>query len=66
MPTIRISAKCSDTFFVRWPDGTEQEPSGLGIGSGDYLAMEIDVETGIILGWKGPTGVQDAKDECSE
>jgi hypothetical protein len=33
-------------------------PEGLGIGGGDYLEFDIDVQTGCILSWKPLTEKQ--------
>lgn len=53
MKTMKISVKVSDRCAIQcdkgWYDG--YVPSGIGIGFGDYLALEIDVETGCIIGW---------------
>jgi hypothetical protein len=64
--TIRISAKCSDMFDVQlmedgkrvgeysgyvptwFPNPTEDH-------YGDYVQLDIDVDTGQILNWKKPT-----------
>jgi hypothetical protein len=29
-------------------------PRGLGIGGGDYVEIEIDLETGKVVGWQQP------------
>lgn len=55
MATIRISGKCDDRFSARIGDDDAYEGyvlSGIGIGGGDYINMEIDLETGMIVGWK--------------
>ena len=58
--TISIHAKCSDmcnTKLINLNDQTVYEqsdhvPHGLGIGEGgDYINLQIDVETGKILNW---------------
>jgi hypothetical protein len=62
MKTIKFSAKCSDLF------GASLLENGRVIGNydgyvpdcvpgeyGDYVRMEIDIETGRILNWKKPT-----------
>ena len=61
MPYISISAKCSDVFDMSLHNDTGSQhgedydgyvPSGIGVGGGDYLELEIDIETGKIRGWK--------------
>jgi hypothetical protein len=62
--TITISAKCSDAFWAAL-----QSPRGVRVAEydgyvprwfgrsddGDYVALDIDLETGKILNWKTPT-----------
>jgi hypothetical protein len=62
--TILISGKCDDrqnviakdakgrTLFNTEPDYVK---AGLGYGSGDYIELEINIETGQVVGWKKPT-----------
>lgn len=64
---LRISAKCSDLFWASLEDA-----SGNQIGEydgyvpswmpdehyGDYVMLDIDLETGKILNWKKPTPEQ--------
>jgi hypothetical protein len=61
MGTLRISAKCSDLCFTVYTDkngkntesnGYVPENIGIGDGSGDYVDIEINMETGQILNWK--------------
>lgn len=62
---IKMSAKCSDSFFacLENKDGEDigEEYSGYvpnffpGQHYGDYVELEIDVETGQILNWNVPT-----------
>lgn len=60
MRKLQISAKCSDMFWGRLTeDGKElgeysgEVPKFLGPdGYGDYVEMEIDVDSGQILNWK--------------
>lgn len=61
MGILTISAKCSDMCCITFTDakGKETEtdgyvPEGIGIGDyyGDYINMEIDMETGQIQNWK--------------
>lgn len=61
--TISISAKCSDMFSatLNLEDGTSKQYDGYvpqfmpGNHYGDYVNLEIDLETGRILNWKKPT-----------
>ena len=64
--TISISAKCSDGFYMSVKDENNQQvasysgyvPSFMPAegGWGDYVKMEIDIETGRILNWTNPIG----------
>lgn len=64
--TIEISAKCSDLFSATLFEGGKQKgchdgyvPDFMpGQHWGDYVQMEIDVETGQILNWEKPTDEQ--------
>lgn len=67
MGILRISAKCSDLCWTEYTDkdGNKTEsdsyvPANIGIGGsgGDYVDIDIDMETGQILNWKP---VSDAK-----
>lgn len=54
---IGLSAKASDLHFVQiyFEDGSTREHDGYNpgvCGSGDYTKLEIDNETGKIIGWK--------------
>lgn len=66
--TISISAKCSDLCFA-----TAQDKDGNQVGNdhdgyvpefmpgehyGDYVMLDIDIDTGKILNWKKPTEAQ--------
>ena len=60
MTTVSISAKCSDMFFASInKDGEGQigeydgyVPKVFGPnGYGDYVELEVNVETGQIVGW---------------
>ena len=62
--TIHICAKCSDMFSatLQNEDGTQAGdydgyvPDFMpGQHYGDYVQLDIDVETGHILNWKKPT-----------
>lgn len=53
-----ISAKCSDLCYttVESGEGTIYEHDGYvpyikGVGGGDYVELEIDTETGQLIGW---------------
>ena len=60
MKTLRIQAHCNDCFHLDIEHrGEEREydgyvPSFFGSGSDD-IRLEIDVRTGMIIGWKPPT-----------
>jgi hypothetical protein len=58
MRTLRISAKCSDLFYAEL-DGKEHDgyvPDWMpGEHYGDYVELDIDIDTGKILNWKTPT-----------
>lgn len=61
MKILSFSAKCSDCFGMgisNPEDGTSDfnmdqgyVPYNIGIGGGDYIEMEIDIETGKIIDW---------------
>jgi hypothetical protein len=60
MGILSISAKCSDLCYTKFTDknGKETEsdgyvPQGIGIDEyGDYVVLDIDMETGQIQNWK--------------
>ena len=64
--TLRICAKCSDLctseliddngVYLRDSDG--YVPSLMPNGGGDYVDIEIDIETGKIMNWEVPTQEQ--------
>lgn len=67
MGILRISAKCSDLCWTEYTDAngkkTESDsyvPKGIGIGDecGDYVSMDIDMQTGQILNWKPRSDAQ--------
>ena len=66
MGILTISAKCSDLCYTKYTDknGNETEsdgyvPTGLGIDEyGDYVVLDIDMETGQIQNWKPITDKQ--------
>lgn len=56
---LSISCKCSDSFFasarihgIKVTYGPNYVPRNLGIGGGDYIKLEIDLDTGQIIDWK--------------
>lgn len=61
---LTISGKCSDMFSANYSDDdgcVEYDgyvPRNLGIGGGDYIELNIDMETGLILNWKPKTKQQ--------
>jgi hypothetical protein len=61
--TLNICAKCCDMCSASLHDqngdqiGDEWDnyvPKGLGIGSGDYIEFEVNLDTGQILNWEVP------------
>jgi hypothetical protein len=66
MGILKISAKCSDLCYTNYTDknGKETEsdgyvPEGIGIDEyGDYVVLDIDMETGQIQNWKPVTDKQ--------
>ena len=63
MGILKLSANCSDMCAITYTDkdGKETETDGYvpeGIGIGDYVEMEIDMETGLIQNWKPVTDEQ--------
>ena len=51
---ISFLAHCSDCFSMILPNGKEiygYVPRGIGIGGGDDVELDIDIETGQIIGW---------------
>ena len=63
MRTINFSAKCSDLFSADLREGSELmgQYEGYvpdffpGQHYGDYVQMQVDIDTGRILNWKKPT-----------
>lgn len=62
--TIKLSAHCQDRSEVIGKDANGREVvrtepyymrSQFGLGSGDYVELEVDIETGQILNWKKPS-----------
>ena len=69
---MTISGKCSDMFSLTVGENHKTEfdydgyvPSDLGIGSGDYIELTIDLETGQIQDWK-PITVDEVKSACKD
>ena len=51
---MSISAKCSDLCSITYPSGAAHDgyvPEDIGIGGGDYLEIEIDIDTGKVIDW---------------
>jgi CDP-diacylglycerol pyrophosphatase len=63
--TLHIHAQCVDRATVNAKDANRSTllehqgylPHGLGLGGGDYIKFEVDIETGQILNWEKPTYV---------
>lgn len=62
--TVYVTAKCSDSCHVLFLDKDEKEigerdnyvPKWMpGEHYGDYVELEIDIATGLILNWKKPS-----------
>jgi hypothetical protein len=61
--TIRIYGKCSDRSHTVAKDASGKRlleaegyvKYGLGLGGGDDIEIEVDIETGKIVGWQKPT-----------
>ena len=61
--TLVVCGKTSDCCTVQLldqdgailKDHDGYVPSGLGIGSGDYIELNVDLDTGQILNWKKPS-----------
>ena len=63
MTILKICAKCSDRCHatLRVDGSVVAETDGYVpemLGGGDYVELDIDVETGKILNWKVPTQEQ--------
>lgn len=65
MSSLYVTAKCSDCCVVEFDDINHHGyvPYIPGIGNGDYIHLEIDNETGKIVGWK-PLTVASFKEAC--
>ena len=62
---LKISAKCSDLFSADLVDGNKtireyegSVPEFFPDDGGDYVALDIDMDTGKILNWVPPTKEQ--------
>lgn len=58
---VKVSGKVSDLFTARLSNGLEYNgyvPDVLGIGEGDYIQFELDLETGQIVNFKPPEAWQ--------
>ena len=62
---IKIVAKCSDQFIATMDDGLEKlRYEGYvprffpGQHYGDYVMLDIDIDSGKIINWKAPTKAQ--------
>jgi hypothetical protein len=67
--TLKVSAKCSDMFSGRLTVGDKHYPidgyvpSEFGIGGGDYVEFDLDLDTGKIIGFdveKAKRGIAEA------
>lgn len=70
MGILSISAKSSDLNSIKFKDknGKVTEagdyayvPYNIGIGGGDYVELDIDMQTGQILNWKPVSDAQVVK-----
>jgi len=59
---LKIQAHCSDLFVgVLSQEGKQDRelvgyvPRGIGIGGGDDVVLEIDIDSGKIVNWKVPS-----------
>jgi len=67
--TITISGKSVDSCYTGLYDASEKEiavsdgyaPEIDNLCDGDYVELEVDVETGKIVGWVAPTDAEFAK-----
>jgi hypothetical protein len=54
MRVLTVQAHCSDLCNIAFPNSREHEgyvPRGLGIGGGDDIRLDIDIDSGKIVGW---------------
>jgi len=52
--TIRVQSHGRDLNVIVFPNGKEHQgyvPHDIGIGGGDDVELEIDIDTGQIVGW---------------
>jgi hypothetical protein len=62
MRLLKLCAKCSDLCGISFQNGTGKihesdgyVPENINIGGGDYVELDIDMETGQIQNWKPVT-----------
>ena len=64
MRVLKISGKCSDCFSMLM-DGKEYDGYVPGfLGGGDYIELDIDLDTGKILNWKSIAEIEKELEEC--
>ena len=54
MQILTVNAHCRDCCAITFPNGKEYDgyvPGDIGLGCGDAVEIEIDIETGRIIGW---------------
>ena len=54
MRIINVSIKCDDTCSIHLPNDKYIRggvPTGMGLGGGGYMTLDINADTGQILGW---------------
>lgn len=77
MKTLAVAGKVSDMCDIRVIDlesntlwqNTGDVPRNLGIGGGDYILLNIDIESGRILNWNAEivkAAIQERVDERGE
>jgi hypothetical protein len=64
MRVLKISGKCSDCFSMTM-DGRYYDGYVPGfLGGGDYIELDIDLDTGKILNWKPIDEIDKELEEC--
>ena len=65
MSNIYITTKCSDGCLVEFENISHHGygPNIPGIGGEDYIQLEIDNDTGMVIGWK-PLTIESFKEAC--
>lgn len=51
---MSIQSHASDCNFITFPNGKTHDgyvPHGIGVGGGDDMFIEVDIDTGKIVGW---------------